>query len=59
MNTFISTEEKKQLFDRLLEMETKMDTFLNEAQEMINKGTVITNNNTNRIIELEKKCGTK
>jgi len=55
MNTFISTEEKKQMFDRLLEIETKMDTFLNEAQEMINKGTVITNNNTNRIIELEKK----
>ena len=55
MNTFISTEEKKQMFDRLLEIETKMDTFLNEAQEMINKGTVITNNNTNSIIELEKK----
>ena len=55
MNTFISTEEKKQMFDRLLEIETKMDTFLNECQEMINKGTVITNNNTNRIIELEKK----
>ena len=55
MNTFISTEEKKQMFDRLLEIETKMDNFLNEGQEMINKGTVITNNNTNRIIELEKK----
>ena len=59
MNTFISTEEKKQMFDRLLEIETKMDTFLNEAQEMINKGTVITNNNTNRITELEKKVNEK
>ena len=52
---YISAEEKKQIFDRLLEVERKMDTFIDEAQEQINKSTNKLNEFNDRLLKIEKE----
>ena len=55
MNVLISAEEKKQIFDRQLEIEKKIDSFIVEAQEQINKSIEKLNEFNGRLINLEVK----
>ena len=52
---YISAEEKKQIFDRQLEIENKIDDFINEAQEEINNSIEKLNEFNGRLMNLEAK----
>lgn len=54
----ISEQEKKQIFDRLLELERKQEDFINEAQNMINTSIEKLNEFNSRLLEREKKVNT-
>ena len=52
-NLLISEQEKKQIFDRLLEIESKVDTFIDEAQSKINDTVHQINGLNGRLSKLE------
>ena len=52
---YISEEEKKQIFDRLLEIEKKVDDFIDEAQSKINDAIHQVNGLNERMLKLEKE----
>ncbi len=51
----IEESEKKKIFDRLIQIEEKMDSFIPEAQGMINKSIEKINEINGRLVKLEKK----
>lgn len=53
---YISEEEKKQIFDRILEVEKKVNIFIEEAQNKINKSTDKLNEFNARLLKLEKEA---
>ncbi len=55
MNVLISEEEKKQIFDRLSELERKQEDFIGEAQDQINKSTEKLNEFNGRLLKIEQE----